>query len=194
MNVTNDDFWWLLKNHPLLSVNAGTSIIEGILEISAYYDRDLGQLFGSRHLTARTRDTFVADRFAIRMEFNAGDIQNWPRVYDDLLRYRAIARRHKIPIEDLHFYSTGEACLGLEYPWDPIFALEYFLTEIVVPFFYRLSYVDLYGLAAARADLWREYPHGMAGLVEHRRDVQLGLRARRASKKRGKRARIPVTH
>ena len=29
----------------------------------------------------------------------------------------------------------------------------------MVPFFYRMAYVDRHGLQAARMDLWGEYPH-----------------------------------
>ena len=55
------------------------------------------------------------------------------------------------------------------------FTLEHFVAELVEPFFYRLAYVDLYGLPAARADLWPELSHGEAGLREHRLDVRRGL-------------------
>ena len=37
----------------------------------------------------------------------------------------------------------------------------------MVPFFYRLSYTDRYGLTAARNDLWGEYSHGDPGLREY---------------------------
>ena len=68
--------------------------------------------------------------------------------------------------------------------------LEYFVTEIVEPFFYRLAYVDLYGLAAARVDLWPEHSHGIAGLIEYQEDVRRGLRIRQSSKDRSKRTRV----
>ena len=189
MIVTHEDLWWLWKRHPLLSSRASESGIEGTLEISAYYERDAGRLFNSRHPTARTHDTFIADRFGIRIDFGAGGITEWPKVYETGLRYRSVVRRYEIPVEDLHFYPTGEACLGFGYPWDPALTLEYFLTEIVEPFFYRLAYVDLYGLPAARADLWPEHSHGIAGLIEYQEDVRRGLRIRQSSKNRRKRAR-----
>ena len=174
MNVTREDLWWLWPRHPLLSPRANASKIEGILEISAYYDRDTGRIFSSRHVTARSHDTFIADQFAIRIEFDTWDINSWPKVYENGLRHRSIARRHKIPVEDLHFYSEGRACLGFAFPWDPPLTLEHLLTELVEPFFYRLAYVDLYGLTAARSDLWPEHSHGVEGYIEHIEDMRQG--------------------
>lgn len=182
MNVTHEDLWWLWKSQPLLAARASASRVEGTLEISAYFERETGRLISSRHPSARTHDTFIADQFDIRVEFDVVEIGEWPKVYDGTLRHQSIARRYKIPVADLHFYPTGEACLGFEYPWDPDLTLQYFLTEIVEPFFYRLSYVDLYGLTAARTDLWREHSHGIAGLIEHDKDVRWGLRGRKSSK------------
>ena len=189
MIVTHEDLWWLWRRHPLLSPRANELGAEGTLEITAFYERDTGRLFSSRHPTARTQDTFIAYRFGIRIDVGAGGITGWPKVYETGLRYRSVARRYDIPIEDLHFYPTGEVCLGFGYPWDPALTLEYFLTEIVEPFFYRLAYVDLYGLTAARTDLWPEHSHGIAGLIEYQEDVRLGLRVRQSSKNRQKRAR-----
>ena len=191
MNITQKDFWWVCKHQPLLAARMSGERAEGTLEISAYYDRGAGRVFSGHHLTVQSHDNFVADRFAIRIEFDAGNITEWPKVYEAGLRYQSIARRYEIPVEDLHFYPTGEACLGFEYPWDPALTLEYFLTEIVEPFFYRLAYVDLYGLTAARTDLWLEHSHGIAGLIEHQEDVRRGLRVRQSSENSKKRIRAP---
>ena len=191
MNITPRDFWGLCKHQPLLTAGSNMEKAEGTLEISAYYDRDVGRVFSGKHLTVQSQDTFVADRFAIRIEFDTGSIAGWPRVYETGLRYRSISKRNNIPVEDLHFYPTGEACLGFPYPWDPAFTLEYFLTDIVEPFFYRLAYVDLYGLTSARIDLWPEHSHGFVGLVEYGEDVRRGIRSRQASGNRKKRIRTP---
>ena len=191
MNITQKDFWWLCKHQPHLAAGSNMERAEGTLEVSAYFDRDVGRVFSGKHLTAQSHDSFVADRFAIRIEFDTGNLSGWPRVYETGLRYRSIAARYNIPIEDLHFYPTGEACLGFPYPWDPAFTLEYFLTDIVEPFFYRLAYVDLYGLTAAKVDLWPEHSHGFVGLVEYREDVRQGIRSRQASGNRKKRVRTP---
>ena len=172
----------------MLSLGANASRIFGTLEISAYYERGVGQVFSSRQFSARTHDTFIFDRFSI--EITVDQKHRWPKVYETGLRHRLIAKRYKIPVEDLHFYPTGEACLGFSYPWDPPLTLEYFLTAIVEPFFYRLGYVDLYGLTAAQSDLWREHSHGVLGLIEYQEDVRRELCVRRSSKNQRQRARI----
>ena len=190
MNITHSDFWWLCKHQPLLTPGLSAARAVGTLEISAYCDRDAGRILSGKHLIPRSHDTFIADRFSIRIDFDPGGVNKWPKVYEIGLRHPSIARRYDIPVDDLHFYPSGEACLGFDYPWDPPLTLEYFVTEIVEPFFYRLAYVDLYGLAAARVDLWPEHSHGIAGLIEYREDVRRGLRIRQSSKNRSKRTRV----
>ena len=184
MNVSLEGLLWLWKHHPLLSISKNASKVAGILEVSAHYDRDAGQVLSGRHLTVQTNDTFIADRFSISIELDIGGTDAWPKVYETGLRHRTTASRNNIPVRDLHFYPTGEACLGFDYPWDPPLTLEYFLSEIVEPFFYRLAYVDLYGLAATRNDLWPEHSHGIIGLIEHQEDVRRGPGALRSSRDR----------
>lgn len=189
MNISLADFWCLCKHQPLLTAGSNLGRVEGTLEISAYFDEDVGRVFSGKHLNVQSHDTFVADCFSVRIEFDSDNIAGWPRVYETGLRYRSISKRYDIPVEDLHFYPTGEACLGFPYPWDPAFTLEYFLTDIVEPFFFRLAYVDLYGLTAARIDLWPEHSHSFVGLAEYREDVRQGVRSRQASGNRKNRAR-----
>lgn len=62
--------------------------------------------------------------------------------------------------------------MGLPHPEDETFTFRRFIEAMVEPFFYRLAYVDLYGIAAARQDLWGEYSHGKAGLLEHRTELR----------------------
>ena len=192
MIVELSDFWWLCQHQPLLINGFSEARTVGTLEVTAYYDRDVGRVFGGKNLTTRSHETFISARFFIRMEFGPGRINSWPRVYETGSRHQSIARRFDIPVVDLHFYPTGEACLGFGYPWDPPLTLEYFMTEIVSPFFYRLAYVDLYGLVAAQADLWPEYPHGKAGLIEYREDVRQGLRVRKSTKNGRTRTRASI--
>ena len=173
MNVTPEDLWWLRLHYPLLSTRLSTSRVMGTLEVSAYYDKDAHRIFTSRHLGVRSHDTFIADHFSIEVDFEREDMNGWPTVYEIGMRHQSIAKRYKIPKADLHFYPTGAACLGLRYPWESSPTLEQFVADIVEPFFYRLAYVDLYGLSAARADLWPEYSHDR-GLIEYREDVRRG--------------------
>ena len=45
MNITPRDFWGLCKHQPLLTAGSNMERAEGTLEISAYYDRDVGRVF-----------------------------------------------------------------------------------------------------------------------------------------------------
>lgn len=175
MKVTWNDVQWLRKHQPRLAAGVGVPQVVGTLEVSAYYDREDQQIATGRRFGVGDHDTFIADHFVIDIQLNAKDRNGWPKVYDVTKRHRSIARRYGIPVADLHFYSDGHSCLGLTYPWDPPFTLEHFVAELVEPFFYRLAYVDLYGLPAARADLWPEYSHGAVGLREHKQDIRRGL-------------------
>ena len=74
-----------------------------------------------------------------------------------------IADRESIEIIDLHFCPDGACCLGLHLLADRRTTLKEFMDELVVPFFYRLSYADAHGLGAARQYLWAEYSHGGQG-------------------------------
>ena len=72
---------------------------------------------------------------------------------------------------DLHILDDGSCCLGLKFARERNLTLKRFATECVVPFFYRLSYTDRYGLAAARHDLWGEYSHGYVGAREYQEEI-----------------------
>ena len=176
VNITYSDVRWLWGHQPLLATGLSASKVAGVLEISAYYDRDARRLVTGRHPDVRDHDTFISDQFAIDIRLNASDSNGWPKVYDIGMRHRKIAKRCGIPVDDLHVYPGGYACLGLTYPWDPPLTLQNFLTGMVEPFFYRLAYVGLYGLIASRADLWPEYSHGERARSEYQEDVRRYLR------------------
>ena len=179
MNLTLDDVQWLGKYHSSLVTGLDAPAIIGYLGLSGYYDQNTQQLVGGRRFEVGRRDTFIVDYFFIDVRLGEKDHNGWPKIYDVEKRYLAIAARYRIPVDDLHFYRDGHACLGFSYPWDPPFTLEHFMTDLVVPFFYRLAYVGLYGLSAARADLWAEHSHGQFGFLEHRQNVRRGLLAGR---------------
>lgn len=169
MKVELADIQWLRDHQPGLWAGFGCAAVSGILRISAYYDAAVNRLVSETRANARGRPTYLADDFAVSVKLADTDGHGWAKVYDATGRYRGIARRYGIPEADLHFYPGGRACLGLPYPDDCPFTVRSFVASLVEPFFYRLAYVDLYGLAAARRDLWPEYSHGKAGILEHRR-------------------------
>lgn len=179
---------WLLVNQPDLRLKLLSPpfvggreelFLTGDLRISGYYDSDSNSFVtGSRSVYGQ-HSLFISDRFKVALSVDHLDQYGWPRVFDLAYRHRGIAERYGIPVCDLHFYPGGYACLGLPYPWDPSFGLKDFIAGLVEPFFYRLAYVDLYGLEAARSDLWGEYAHNERGVIEHQQYVN----ARRGQRK-----------
>ena len=94
-----------------------------------------------------------------------------PPLYEVGNRYARVAERENVETIDLHFFPNGAACLSLQFLADRRTTLKEFMDELVVPFFYRLAYTDLHGLAASRDILWAEYSHGEQGLREYLADV-----------------------
>ena len=167
MIIDRSDLLWLWNRHPLLATGMKASTIKGTLSISSYYCKEDNKFISDDVLRIGRNDTFIADRFLVEIHLDDVDSNGWPKVYDVGLRHLATAKRYTIFATDLHFYPQGYACLGLLYPAEPPSTLRYFIVGLVEPFFYRLSYIDHYGIAAARADLWPEYSHGNRGHQEH---------------------------
>lgn len=182
---------WLLINQPDLRLKllrvpymgVGDKLfLAGGLRVSGYYDADSNRFVSGSRAMYGGHSLFVSDQFTVAISYHHRDEHGWRRVIDLDGRHRSIAKRYGVPVSDLHFYPQGYACLGLPYPWDPSFGLKDFIAELVEPFFYRLAYVDLYGLDAARSDLWGEYSHYELGFKEHQRYVRASLRQRRQRK------------
>ena len=161
----------LSSNFPNLRYDSAAAVIEGELEMHAAYDREQQKLrIGSDDETSRM-ETYLSDSFFIRIETDAFDHNGWPTVYEVGGRHALIADRENIEVIDLHFYPNGACCLGLQLFTDRRVTLVEFIDELVVPFFYRLSYTDSYGLRSARQYLWGEYSHGDKGLREYLSDI-----------------------
>jgi hypothetical protein len=100
------------------------------------------------------------------------DINGWPKVYEVGGRHRRIAKKWNTEIIDLHFYPVdARCCLGLKLGDNRQLSIKGFLENLVIPFFYRLSYTEKFGLAASQNDLWGEYSHGNKGLREYLAEI-----------------------
>ena len=161
----------LSASFPNLRYDSAAGVIEGELELHAAYDRGQQKLsIGSDDETSGM-ETYLSDSFSIRIETDALDHNGWPTVYEVGGRHALIADRENVEVIDLHFYPNGACCLGLQLFTSRRMTLVEFMDELVVPFFYRLSYTDSYGLRSARQYLWGEYSHGDKGLREYLSDV-----------------------
>ena len=114
----------------------------------------------------RAIGTFLCDAFKVRINLGHLQANGWPTVYEVGGRCIDIAEQNQCAKIDLHLFEDGACCLGLKFRHRQESYPSAFVLELVIPFFYRLSYTDRYGLAAAKDDLWGEYSHGDAGCTQ----------------------------
>ena len=171
MNLRSADLEWLASNFPELAYAPGEGRIAGIFRFCAAFDRDSGKLKQGDTDEHRALGSFLCDAFKVRFDLQCVEENGWPKVYEVGGRCNDIAEQNQCAMIDLHLFEDGACCLGLNYAVQRNLTPERFVLELVIPFFYRLSYVDRHGLEAAREDLWGEYSHGSAGLREYQGEI-----------------------
>ena len=170
MKINKYDREWLVSHFPLLCYELSSSKIIGELDFSAAYDNESGKLIIGEG--TRGAELFLSDTFEIEIFLDKLDGNGWPKVYEVGGRHGQIAQRNDVNTIDLHFYSDdGNCCLGIKYGDNKGLRIERFLYDLVIPFFYRLSYTERFGIEASRKDLWGEYSHGKAGLAEYEAEL-----------------------
>ena len=170
MKITDKEIEWLGLHFPNLQYEEDSQKIAGELDFCAAYDSESGKVIVGD--TARKEDRFIRDVFEIEICLKILDTNGWPRVYEVGDRHRQIAKKWNIEIIDLHVSSDdGMCCLGIKYGDKRNFSIRSFLPELVIPFFYRLSYTEKFGIAASRNDLWGEYSHGEKGRWEYLTEI-----------------------
>ena len=171
MNLRDTDLQWLASNFPELAYLAEDRSIVGELRFCAAFDRDTGQLKLGDVEEHRAISTFQCDEFKVRLDLGHSEVNKWPEVYEIGGRRFDIAEQNQCEMIDLHVYEDGACCLTLGFSPGRNPSLKRFMSQLVIPFFYRLSYTDRYGLTAARDDLWGEYSHGDAGVREYQDEI-----------------------
>ena len=169
MRLAKSGIEWLKKRFPNLNYDVETERVEGELDFCAALDKDSGKLEIGCDSKIRASDAYLCDVFEIEIRLDSDSIEHngWPKVYETGGKYTRIAEKNDVDSIDLHFFEDGACCLGIRYTREKNLTLELFLYQLVIPFFYRLSYTDQYGIKAAQADLWGEYSHGNQGHREH---------------------------
>lgn len=117
----------------------------------------------------RPQTLFICDVYEIEVKVGSAHINprsGWPKVYEVGGKLAEIERKTHAHLADLHFFPDRSCCLGIRFTRDENLTIDRFLQELVVPFFFRLSYVNRYGLAAAQRDLWNEHSHSKKGFAE----------------------------
>lgn len=169
--LSEADLDWMRAGFPGLTHDPAARSIEGTLEFSAAYNDASGKVRIGREDSDSERASFLSDAFSVRIDLGKADANGWPLVYETGGRYREIADREGVDFADLHFYPDGQCCLGIQYAADRRLTVETLIDGLLIPFFYRLSYVDRHGLASARRDLWGEYAHGEEGYREYESEI-----------------------
>ena len=166
MKMTNSDIKWLEWCFPNLQYEEDSQKIVGELDFCAAYENKSGKVIVGD--SAKKANLFICDVFEIEICLSIPDGNRWPKVYEVGGRHHQIAKKCNVKIIDLHFYSDDDACcLGLKFRDNKSFSIRGFLMELVIPFFYQLSYTEKFGIDASRKDLWGEYSHGEKGRWEH---------------------------
>ena len=170
MPITDDEVEWLGLNFPTLQYERNFSKITGELRFYAAYDNGTGKLKIGEHTKEMNR--FIKDAFDIEIHLDKPDGNGWPKVYEIGGRHHRISKKYNVPTIDLHFYPNDDSCcLGLNYAGNSNLQIKEFLLDLVIPFFYRLSYTSEFGVEVSRNDLWEEYSHGMKGHEEYIADI-----------------------
>ena len=167
MNLVLSDISWLTMTFPGLVYKPERNQIVGKLRFRAAFDRESGELkWGDIHDYTRM-DTYLSDSFEIRIDLSSNGLGGWPKVYEIGGRCQEIAALNGCELIDLHLFADGACCVGLRLTSERGLTLQRYMCDLVLPFFYRLSYAGLFGLEAARENLWGEYAHGHTGEIEY---------------------------
>lgn len=170
MKLSDDEVKWLKRNYLNLEYDENTERITGELDFCAAYDNESRKV-SIGNLPDET-DFLIQDVFDIEICLSDIDMNGWPRVYEVGKRHCKIAQEQNIDIIDLHIYpEDNSCCLGIKLADDQTFRIDSFFHERVIPFFYRLAYVEKFGIETVRSDNWEEYSHGDEGIKENLAEV-----------------------
>lgn len=146
----------------------GENCLKGILNFRACYNNSNEEFVIDPSEKMIISDTYIDDKYDIEIEFLRGFPTKFPLVREVGGRIQQIAEKYSLKdVTDLHINKNqnNAICLcpqpaeKLKYP-DEI-DLVHFMNNLVVPFFYGLSYYDKSGSWP-----WNEYPHGDLGIFE----------------------------
>ena len=163
--ISDRDLQWLREVQPGLSYDSENNLIFGKLTFSEMYDADDDLLRpvappGEDCNRMAIHDTFDVE---IRLYFQPALFNPWPAVVETGRRIQRIMEAQGITnVADMHCYpefSENRCCLSFQVETGERIRLPEFIRELVIPFFYRVAFVDRYGLGASKHELWKTYPH-----------------------------------
>lgn len=172
--VRQHDVDWLNSKYPNLYFDASKQAILGELDFCAEYDKHSKTMKVGGAASRRPQTIHICDIYEIEVRVGPADISpvsGWPKVYEVGGKLAEIERKTCANLADLHFFSNRSCCLGIRFTRDENLTIDKCLQRLVVPFFFRLSYVNRYGLSAAQRDLWNEHSHSEKGKLERFREL-----------------------
>ena len=173
MTLNDKEIQWLESCFPNLQYQAETQRITGELDFCASYDVESGKLKIGNCVENQKQPSFIKDAFDATICLDFVDANGWPIVYEVGGRLNSTAEKQNIRIIDLHRYSNNPACcLGIKSSPERKIRIKEFMLNLVIPWFYRLSYTEKFGITSTRDDLWGEYSHGREGIEEYRNHMR----------------------
>lgn len=178
MRIYTRDVCWLKETFPSLLYNPTNNTIIGELDFCAAYNAETNNLYiegyNCDYKSQQQTDKVLCDVYEIEIWLDKSLTSgNWPTVYEVGGRIESISKKRSINLIDLHFNNQDSSCcLGINFVTNKPGNIKDFIYHLIIPFFYRLTYVDNYGLQAARNDLWGEYSHNEDGLQEYIREIR----------------------
>ena len=165
IRLSDHDLNWVRQEQPELVYDAEGHLISGTLVFLELFDSDDGLLKPVSPSTEQCSRMLIRDAFDIEIRFvyQPSSYNPWPIVVETGERIQKIMAEQVISnIADMHCYPgymENLCCLGFQIDTRGRFQLSKFIRQLVIPFFYRVAYVERYGLEASRRDLWKTYPH-----------------------------------
>lgn len=163
----------LMMAYPGLQYDGEHQIVHGAISFECCYEPNVKfQHHISESSYLRDSPHFISDTHQVAIFVGYGKagsgLGGHPPTYIlDNNRIERILKEQGLRTKnDLHISTDNSCCLMLGEPEISNLPLHQFVDEAVLPWLYRLSYVERFGLDAARDNLWGEYSHGRAGVQE----------------------------
>ena len=173
LSPSRGDLAELRREQPGLRHIPDSHRIEGTLLVSAEYNRSTESFTILPEPSGNHEAEYIHTEFEIdvNLRFQPTRFNPWPIVRETGGRVQEIMRAWKIrQIADLHCYSgdpKNVCCLGIEVYTGKSIKVVSFISRMVVPFFYRLAYIEQHGLESTHKRLWAEYSHSDDGYREY---------------------------
>ena len=182
MIVYDSDIEWLSASFPGLSYDPHEQVISGDLDFCGRYDSTKGLLHIEGAVEAPVDSAVevrICDSFTVRIVLEAvGEfVIDWPTVYEIGGRCGSIGAVQSIRLQDMHIDSDGSCCLGIQTEPGPS-DIQIFIEELVIPFFFRVAYIERFGIDKARRELWGGFRHGSDGLHDRLQEIYMARRPR----------------